>query len=338
MSTIFYRQWLMLNQVPVHASGKGGIGSKDLELYLQTVGMPVSQRTIQRELVAFSKLYDGLQSDGNKDKAAWSWKEKGQLLDLPGMSPEIALSFQLTKQFLDQLLPGSVKDSLSNYYNKADKVLSGLSSDNNLSNWSNKVRIVPRNQPLLPAKISPDVLQKVYQALLEEKPINTMYQPRDSEPANYEMHPQGLVVRQSIIYLVATLWKYEDPRHFALHRISECEISDKTYHPLADFNLDTYIATGTFDYTQVKDKEFKLVAIFNSGAAFHLQETPLSDDQKIVAKHDGRDKVTATVKNSLQLRWWLLGFGEYVEIIKPKFLRDEFIETSQNLGKMYQSA
>jgi predicted DNA-binding transcriptional regulator YafY len=66
-----------------------------------------------------------------------------------------------------------------------------------------------------------------------------------------------------------------------------------------------------------------------------MQETPLSDDQKIVTKHDGHKQVTATVKNSLQLRWWLLGFGEYVEVIKPKFLRDEFIEISQSLGKMY---
>ena len=40
-------------------------------------------------------------------------------------------------------------------------------------------------------------------------------------------------------------------------------------------------------------------------------------------------------KVRLQLRWWLLGFGEYVEVIKPKALRDEFVETSQRLSEIY---
>jgi hypothetical protein len=66
-----------------------------ITLYLSTRALKPNSRL----------LYDGLQSYGNKDKAAWSWKEKGSLLDLPGMSPEIALSFQLTQQFLDELIP-----------------------------------------------------------------------------------------------------------------------------------------------------------------------------------------------------------------------------------------
>ena len=135
---------------------------------------------------------------------------------------------------------------------------------------------------------------------------------------------------------MATLWKYEDPRHFALHRITECKLSAASYDPLDDFNLDTYIATGTFDYAEVEENEIKLMVIFDKDTAFHLTETPLSADQKMVNKRDGRVQVTATVKNSSQLRWWLLGFGEYVEVVKPKALREEFIETSIRLGEIYK--
>jgi len=233
-------------------------------------------------------------------------------------------------------MPDSVKGSLSSYFNKATHILSSLKGDNYLSNWSDKIRSIPRTQYLIPAKVLPDVLQIVYQSLLEEKPIKVHYQSRESEIAIYEMHPQALVLRQSIIYLVATLWNYDDPRHFALHRISHCELSQSDYHPLKDFDLDAYIATGTFDYSAVENNEIRLTVIFSQGAAFHLTETPLSHDQKMVHKHDGRIQVTATVKNSLQLRWWLLGFGEYIEVIKPKALRDEFIETTQKLSKLYK--
>jgi predicted DNA-binding transcriptional regulator YafY len=32
----------------------------------------------------------------------------------------------------------------------------------------------------------------------------------------------------------------------------------------------------------------------------------------------------ATVENTAELRWWLLGFGELVEVLAPADLRDEF--------------
>ena len=87
--------------------------------------------------------------------------------------------------------------------------------------------------------------------------------------------------------------------------------------------------------TLKKNNQIKLMAIFDSKTAFHLSETPLSNDQKLVKKWDGRIQVTATVKNTSQLRWWLLGFGKYVEVVKPKSLRDEFIETVNQLYNMY---
>jgi len=289
-------------------------------------------------LVAFSKVFDGLQTDGNKDKAAWSWREKSQLLDLPGMSPSVALSFQMTKQFLNMMMPESVKQSLNPYFEQSNKIIKEIKGDNYFEGWVKKIRIIPRTQNLLEAKVSLDVLQVVYQALLEDKAIVTKYQPKDNkEEKEYVMHPQGLVLRHNIIYLVATLWNYKDLKHFSLHRIKECKISDSEYNKIDDFNLDDYIATGSFDYTDSNPKEIKLTAIFEKDTAFHLTETPLSKDQTIVKKHDGRIQVTAIVKNSSQLRWWLLGFGGNVEVVKPKALRDEFIQTSKKITKIYTS-
>mgnify|MGYP003324733769 CR=1 FL=1 len=38
------------------------------------------------------------------------------------------------------------------------------------------------------------------------------------------------------------------------------------------------------------------------------------------------------MQDTSQLRWWLLGFGEQVEVIKPAHLREEFRKTAQKLG------
>jgi predicted DNA-binding transcriptional regulator YafY len=42
-------------------------------------------------------------------------------------------------------------------------------------------------------------------------------------------------------------------------------------------------------------------------------------------------RLSATVADTAELRWWLLGFGEGVEVIGPKSLRNEFIETVKSI-------
>ena len=71
-------------------------------------------------------------------------------------------------------------------------------------------------------------------------------------------------------------------------------------------------------------------------AGFHLTETPISANQELKQLGDGRYRLKATLPNTSQLRWWLLGFGQGVEVIKPKSLRDEFKEMSKNLVNIYK--
>lgn len=151
-------------------------------------------------------------------------------------------------------------------------------------------------------------------------------------------HPLGIVFRECVIYLVATVWEYKDPLHFALHRFKYCEPLPEDAVPPAEFDLDAYLASGTFQYAAAEGRKMKLVALFSGGAADHLAETPLSEDQVLISKKDGKMEVAATVADSSQLRWWLLGFGDYVEVVRPKKLRMEFEKIATNLAGTYHSA
>jgi hypothetical protein len=65
----------------------------------------------------------------------------------------------------------------------------------------------------------------------------------------------------------------------------------------------------------------RLEAVFSHGGHLHLHDTPLSVDQHIATLDHGRVIVRATVENTAQLRWWLLGFAELVEVSAPADLR-----------------
>jgi len=61
----------------------------------------------------------------------------------------------------------------------------------------------------------------------------------------------------------------------------------------------------------------------------------VSEDQTIEPQDDGREKLSATVKDSLELRWWLLGYADGVEVQEPEALRDEFVEIAKGFRAVY---
>ena len=83
-------------------------------------------------------------------------------------------------------------------------------------------------------------------------------------------------------------------------------------------------------------KRESLEVIFEPMAGFHLTETPITKDQILKRLEDGRYVLKVKLPDTSQIRWWLLGFGSQVEIIRPKHLRNEFREISKNLVNIYK--
>jgi len=71
-------------------------------------------------------------------------------------------------------------------------------------------------------------------------------------------------------------------------------------------------------------------------AGFHLTETPISKNQILKQLEDGRYMLKVKLPDTSQIRWWLLGFGSQVEIVRPVSLRREFKEISKNLINTYK--
>jgi predicted DNA-binding transcriptional regulator YafY len=184
--------------------------------------------------------------------------------------------------------------------------------------------------------IDPEVLSSIYEALLSDKQIRAHYHPLDQEPRDYTVNVLGLVIIDKIIYLVGTLWEYTDIKQFALHRFMNVEILKDNCIEVEAFDLQQYIKDGHFEYLADKDEstiELKIKA--SNWLVRQLDENPLSENQKI--HMDSEDNIiTATVKNTHQLRWWLMGLGEEVEVLEPLELREEFAQSFKNLYKRYQ--
>jgi predicted DNA-binding transcriptional regulator YafY len=324
---VTYKDFLILQSIPQ----KGKISTTEIIHKLNNQGFEITPRTVQRDLNNLAEFFE-IKSDNNPDTPGWFWQSEAVKIELPMMSPDVALSFKMTQNYLQHFLPKSVINELNPYFSSADKVLQNV--DNSLSNWSKKVGTTSRRVAFVAPKIKPDILENIYKALLENKQIKASYKPIIKSKTEYILHPQGLVVVDEVLYLVASVWDYKDLRQFSLHRFKKVEILDESCKKSAKFNIKSYIKSGNFLFPKGQ-KNTEVVLQINDYLAEYLSESKLNISQKIIKTNENENVLTAKVQISEQFRWWILSMGDGVKVISPDSLKNEIISTITKSYKKY---
>jgi predicted DNA-binding transcriptional regulator YafY len=324
------RQWQTLRMIPRYPRMTT---ASVLCESLNEDGFVVGKRTVERDLQSLAMIFP-LVSDERSKPFGWSWQKDAPAFDLPGISNSEAITLLLAREHLRTLLPASTIAQLQPYFALAEQKLTALEQHSGIAGWQHKVRVIPATQPLHAPKVDEVVQATLHEALLHEKQCLISYLKRDAtEPESYPIHALGLVQRGQVLYLVCTIKSYPHIRILALHRILAAELLDEAiYHP-GNFDLDVYIISGAMGW--FPKETIRLKAIFTAEVVAHLYEAPLSEDQQMTELADGRIQLAATVQETLQLRWWLQGFGDAVEVIRPVHLRKQIAESVLNLAERY---
>ena len=133
-----------------------------------------------------------------------------------------------------------------------------------------------------------------------------------------------------MIYLYCRLFDYEDARTLAMNRITAAIALDEAAVYPKNFSLDKTVEAEIWNFGDGKMITVELM--FEPGYGDHLLESPLSKDQQIEELDGGRLRATATVADTPQLRWWLMGFGSGVEVLSPTNLRSDLIWRQNTKG------
>ncbi len=332
MSDTLLRHWMMLRHIPRHPRK---IDVAGLAEHLEAGGYCVSRRSVERDLIKLSTIFPLCCDEAHKPHG-WSWLADVAVLDLPAMDVHAALAFRMAAEHLQPLLPEATRAYLEPHFQRAHSVLDALDG-NTLSAWPDKVRVLPAGQAMLPPSIDPDVLERVQAGLLAEKRLHIVYRRRgETELRTYEAHPQGLVWRDAVGYLLCTLFGYNDIVQLVLHRMQSVEVEDAPRRALPGFSLDAEIAHRSFDFL-LSEAPIALEVLLHDFVAVKLRETPLVAGQALELQADGRYRLSAQVADTVQLRSWLRSFGELAEVVAPAELRAEMAATAVALAGRYAS-
>jgi predicted DNA-binding transcriptional regulator YafY len=319
------RQWELLKRLPSRGVGKT---AAELTRELNAEGYVVSKRQVERDLW---DLYEAFHLECNGASAPYGWKwPQGVSVDLPAMSLAEALSLSLVQETVQPMVPASLLSVLQPRFTLARQKLVSLASDSHVASWLQKVRSVLPTQPMLPAVLDSATLEAVHEALLMDRQLQVSYLAADAqEPLPMRFHPLGLVSRGHVSYLIATAWDYEDIRLYAMHRIRKAEVTDDPVERPDGFDIDDFIAQGALQFGG--ERSLRLEARVGSYLARVLSETPLAEDQKLEG-----DMLMATVKDTWQLRWWILSQGAEIEVLGPTSLRQRIAVELQSAAALYR--
>ena len=311
------------------------IGTKSLQGKLERDNSEysVSLRTMQRDLERLSGIFPISCIERGHAKY-WFWTEKDALTQIPDMGAPTALALRMAEEYLQAVLPPPTLDLLRPYFKHARAVL----TDTELGAWVDKVGIIHRGPDLIPPAVRAEVHDAVCEALLGGKQLRVMYRRRGATASSERLlHPAGLVTRAGVVYLVASVGDYSDLRHFVLHRMTDAQVLAEKAGPPSGFSLDEHLrADEAFSYP-LSEGPIALKLLASDAVVEHLSESRLSKDQRITPGPDSRALIEATVADTRELRWWLRGFGDHVEVQSPTGLRREFKKQSRALHELYES-
>lgn len=334
------RRLLLLESIQrLSRSGKT-VTQPELVKDLQSQGYSVEKHHVLRDLRALLEIHPQLEcndfsgDDGARQRGKtfeYRWVGK----DAPpetGLSIAEALSLVLVERHLKQALPATLTRALGSLFDRAGKTLD-LQKANATARWKDVVQVIPPTQPLVPPTIAEDVLNTVHDALIAEEQIEITYRNARSQEETLRLHPLGLMLREPASYIAALCNDYDDVRLYALHRFTSAKRTYERIRKPEDFSLAEYaIEQGHFGTGRM----ITLKARIDPRLTGMLEETPLDTSQIIgTTDADGWHALTVRIRDTWQLRWWILSRAEMIVINGPKDIKEAIGLRIKNMAALY---
>jgi len=178
-------------------------------------------------------------------------------------------------------------------------------------------------------------LSGLYQVILNKRPLFIEYKSFKSEEVRKDMyHPYLLKEYRNRWFLITRSNKGKMLITLALDRIEAFyELDSKLYKPYEGVDFDTYYSECIGVTRTEKDRPQKIILKFNPRNAPYVITKPLHQSQQIIENTENGLIIRIDVIPNFELEREILGFGESIEILGPKRLKQQI---QRRVAKMVQ--
>lgn len=150
-----------------------------------------------------------------------------------------------------------------------------------------------------------------------------------------QIHPLRLLFQNRGWYVIAYSPEHGQCRTFKLGRIRKLTPTVKTFSHVALAN-DNYFGKA---WSMIPEgKLYDIHLRFSPKVAGNVTEVHWHDSQKVTWNKDGTADLFFTVDGLGEISWWILGYGDNVQVLSPTSLRKHMAEVCSRMLRNYQEA
>ncbi|HOB75493.1 MAG TPA: transcriptional regulator [Phycisphaerae bacterium] len=320
------RQWQLLNFLQKNRRGITLRDLADLSGY--------SARTIQRDLKLLSDAGFPVSHETN-DYGKRFWRLPPDFLHREGLVLSIteAVALYFARQLLSPLQGTEFAHGLDSVISKIRAMLPETALDyfQELSGL-----ILVRGQGRADYARHKHTIQAFSQAIRTRSVVRITYKAVwRGETYTTEVHPYGLVYFEGDLYVVGHSERSRAMRVFKITRTLHVEVTRTRFQRPTTFSLEEYFH-GSFGIMPSGAHETQVVVEFHPQIAPLIEERQWHPSQRFERTDSGWVRISLRLRNTLEFKRWVLGFGHQARVIHPPALRKEIAEALSAALALYR--
>ncbi len=176
-------------------------------------------------------------------------------------------------------------------------------------------------------------LDVIVQCLVDQRRARIDYAGLLGDGRVHDFDPYTLAMYRGGLYLIGRSHRGDAILKLAVERMRSVEkLPDRFDYP-RDYSPEKH-TEGVFGIIEGEESKVELL-IHNPETEAYLRARRIHPTQEFRRRRDGTTVLTMTVRGTHELKNWVVGFGPYVEVLKPKALREEVAAAVREAAARY---
>lgn len=186
-----------------------------------------------------------------------------------------------------------------------------------------------------PTNLLDKTFAQLQKAIMKKRETNILYHSLfEGNIISLDLSPYHLLYNRRAWYVLGFSSLHNSIRTFKLNRIKELKILDKCFLGGEDFNLYDYLGRAWAMIPEGRIYNIKLQ--FLPKVAENVSEVQWHSTQNIKRNSDGSATVEFRVDGLGEIIWWILGYGDQVQVLAPRVLRNRVLKVAKNMVRLNQ--
>ena len=183
-----------------------------------------------------------------------------------------------------------------------------------------------------PTKSLDSTFAQLQKAITKKHKVNIRYNSLfEGEVIELDLHPYHLLYNQRAWYVLGNSSLHKSVRTFKLNRISELKTTEQCFLDGENFDLYDYFGKAWSMIPEGRIYNIKLR--FLPKVANNVIEVQWHSTQEVTCNSDGSATVEFRVDGLGEITWWILGYGNQVQVLAPKELLKRVLEITKKMIK-----